>query len=151
MPAPPGDLYFKAAEESGIPVNVLVAIAGAESAWHPWALNVSGREIYCASQEAALAAANAADDVDIGLMQINYRIWGERLGLSKAQLLDPLTNLMAGAKILKACLGVRPADAGPAEVWKCIAIYHSRKTGAGARYNRRVYNTYLNYLLSAKK
>src|SRR5262249_53686439 len=94
------DPYLAASQDTGVPLALLAAIAGAESAYHPWALNESGQQIYCHSRaeaETIMTAVNS-EDVDIGLMQINYRLWGRRLGLTREQLLDPRINLLAGAR-----------------------------------------------------
>jgi soluble lytic murein transglycosylase-like protein len=135
------DPYTAAASASGVPLEVLVAIAGAESAYHPWALNVGGREIYSQSaEEASRLLSVLGDNIDIGLMQINFRVWGKRLGLSKQQLLDPATNLMAGARILSDCLSHR------GDLWKRIGTYHSSKPHLRSQYNQLVYQAYLKYV-----
>jgi soluble lytic murein transglycosylase-like protein len=41
------------------------------------------------------------NNVDIGLMQVNYRYWGDELKLSKEDLLKPDVNIAAGCAILK--------------------------------------------------
>lgn len=41
------------------------------------------------------------NNVDIGLMQVNYKYWGKELGLSKENLLKPDVNIAAGSAILK--------------------------------------------------
>src|SRR5262249_48106646 len=46
------------------------------------------------------------DNVDIGLMQINWGHWGKRFGLSKTNLLDPWLNVFLGARILQYCVRV---------------------------------------------
>lgn len=40
------------------------------------------------------------NNVDIGLMQVNYGYWGKELGLSKEDLLKPDVNIAAGSAIL---------------------------------------------------
>src|SRR5690242_18348021 len=88
--------YVQAAAQEGVPRDLLVAIAGAESGFHPWALNIDGRQVYCHSRDEAERLLATTDKVDIGLMQINWPFWGPRLGLSKDQLLNPRTNLLYG-------------------------------------------------------
>lgn len=39
-------------------------------------------------------------------MQVNYRIWGRRLGITRTQLLDPYINAWAGAVILRLYLSL---------------------------------------------
>jgi soluble lytic murein transglycosylase-like protein len=134
------DPYVAASRASGVPVAVLVAVAGAESGFHPWALNVRGREIYCHSQQEAERILTTTGNVDIGLMQINWPFWGPRLGVSKLALLDPRTNLLYGARILK-----EPLSRG-GNFWQRLSDYHSGNPQARDRYNQRVYNVYLAYM-----
>ena len=73
-------------------------------------------------------------------MQINWLIWGRRFGISKGQLLDPPTNLMYGASILKQDL------ARGGDIWRRISDYHAGSPERRDRYNQLVYETYLRYL-----
>lgn len=136
------DPYVAASEATGVPLALLAAIAGAESAYHPWALNQDGKQIYCRSRAEAelMMMAGDSENVDIGLMQVNYHHWGRRLGLSKTQLLDPRTNLLAGARILKESLS-RSGD-----LWQRIGAYHSSRPTERQRYNQEVYKSYLRYV-----
>lgn len=135
-----GDPYIAAADAAQVPLNLLVAVAGAESGYHPWALNLAGREIYCRTRAEAERLLEKNDKVDIGLMQINWKYWGPRLKTTKSQLLDPRTNLVFGARILKECLE-RGGD-----IWRRISDYHAGSQSTRDRYNRRVYSSYLRYL-----
>ncbi|HZP45478.1 MAG TPA: lytic transglycosylase domain-containing protein [Candidatus Binataceae bacterium] len=140
-PAPtPADPYLAAAARHHVPVELLAAVAGAESGYHPWALNIHGHEIYCRSKDEALRLLAGTDDVDIGLMQINWPFWGPRLGISKTELLDPRINLMMGARILRQML------ARGGNVWRRISDYHSGSPQRRDRYNQLVYSAYLHYL-----
>jgi soluble lytic murein transglycosylase-like protein len=134
------NLYVRAAASAGVPLELLVAIAGAESGYHPWALNLGGHEVYCQSRAEAEQRLVAADHVAIGLMQINWGYWGQRLGLSKAELLDPETNLTWGGRILKD--GMQHG----ASLWDGISNYHSGSSETRYRYNQLVYNSYQRYL-----
>jgi soluble lytic murein transglycosylase-like protein len=58
------------------------------------------------------------NNVDIGLMQVNYKYWGKELGISKEDLLKPDVNIAAGSAIL----ANRIAKAG--EYWG-VGHYHS--------------------------
>lgn len=136
----PADPYVEAAAREHIPLDLLVAIAGSESGYHPWALNVHGHEIYCHSQAEADRLLADEDNVDIGLMQINWPFWGKRLGVTKQQLLDPRINLMLGARILNGML------ARGGDIWRRISDYHSGSAERRQRYNRLVYKQYLHYL-----
>jgi soluble lytic murein transglycosylase-like protein len=142
--APPSsvsDPYVAAAQDAGVPLEVLIAIVGAESAYHPWALNLEGRQRYCHSRAEAesLLANTASTNVDIGLMQINWRFWGPRLGVAKNDLLDPRLNLQMGARIL------RDGLSRSGSMWQRISNYHSGGQRERDRYNQQVYDAYLRY------
>ena len=135
--------YLVAARNAAVPPDLLIAIAGAESGYHPWALNIQGHQVFCQSREEAesVLAATPTDDVDIGLMQINWHFWGARSGIaSKGELLDPRRNLALGAAILKEGLG------RGGSLWHRISNYHSGGARERERYNRLVYDAYLKYM-----
>ncbi len=136
------DPYVAAANQAGVPLEVLVAVAGAESGYHPWALDIEGRQVFCKSRaEAEAVLANTATtNVDIGVMQINWRFWGPRLGVAKNDLLDPRINLLMGAKILHDSLS------RDGSMWRRISNYHSGATHERDRYNQQVYAAYTRYL-----
>ncbi|MGH7907266.1 MAG: lytic transglycosylase domain-containing protein [Candidatus Binataceae bacterium] len=134
------DIYARAARRAGVAPDLLIAVAGAESGWHPWALNIHGQAYYCGSRARATGLLRSADDADIGLMQINFAFWGHRLGYSKDQLLQPATNLYAGALILKQLLG------RPGSFWGRLSAYHSAKPAARRQWSQAVYGRYLCYL-----
>jgi len=135
--------YLVAARNADVPPDLLIAIVGAESGYHPWALNVRGHQVFCQSREDAenVLANTPTDDVDIGLMQINWRFWGPRSGVaSKGELLDPRKNLEIGAAILKDSL----SRAG--SLWHRISNYHMGGERERERYNQQVYDAYLRYM-----
>ena len=134
------DPYTAAARATGVPLDLLVAVAGTESGFHPLALNVKGREIYCRSVAEAKRILSTTDNVDIGLMQINWPFWGRRLGVSKSDLLDPKSNLLYGARILKA-----PLTRG-GNIWRRVSDYHAGSVTTRNLYNHKVYSVYLAYL-----
>lgn len=138
-----GDLYLIAARNADVPPDLLIAIAGAESGYHPWALNIKGHQVFCQSREEAesVLATTPTDDVDIGLMQINWRFWGPRSGVaSKGELLDPRKNLELGAAILKEGLS------RGGSLWHRISNYHMGDAAERERYNKLVYDAYLRYM-----
>ena len=47
------DPYVAAAQDAGVPLQVLIAVAGAESGYHPWALDIEGRQVFCKSRAEA--------------------------------------------------------------------------------------------------
>ena len=135
--------YIVAARHAEVPPDLLIAIVSAESGYHPWALNIKGHQVFCQSREEAesVLANTPTDDVDIGLMQVNWRFWGPRSGLgSKGELLDPRKNLEIGAAILKEGLG----RGGP--LWHRISNYHAGGEHERERYNQQVYDAYLRYM-----
>ena len=137
----PADPYLAAAQRTGVDLDLIVAIAGAESGFHPYALNVSGQQHFCRSRAEALDLLLHAgtDDVDIGLMQINWRFWGPRSGMTPEELLDPSRNLLFGAQILRAALQ------RSGSLWHRISNYHSGNARERDRYNQQVYSAYLHY------
>lgn len=136
------DPYVTAARDAGVPLPLLIAVAGAESGYHPWALDIEGRQAFCKSRAEAegILATLATTNVDIGLMQINWRFWGPRLGVAKNDLLDPRINLLMGARILREGLDRNGS------MWRRISNYHSGASGERDRYNRQVYDAYTRYL-----
>ncbi|HEX9429876.1 MAG TPA: lytic transglycosylase domain-containing protein, partial [Candidatus Bathyarchaeia archaeon] len=114
------DVFLRASAATGIPVELLLAISHVESGFHPHALNVSGESAFPSSQyEALRLLRRSGDNVDIGLMQINWKFWGNRFGLSKSELLDPQINVLVGAKILKHCIRLSE------RWWIGVGLYHS--------------------------
>jgi len=131
------DPFTDASRATGIPVQLLVAISRVESSHHPWALNLNGKAVYPSSREEAEEILRSVpDNVDIGLMQINFRIWGGRLGLSKTQLLDPYMSAWAGAVILRFYLSQYP-------FWEAVGRYHSGNRDRQIGYAWQVYQTLL--------
>jgi len=135
--------YLVAARGADVPPDLLIAIVGAESGYHPWALNIKGRQVFCQSREEAetVLETTPTDDIDIGLMQINWRFWGPRSGVaSRGELLDPSKNLAIGAAILKDGLS------RGGSLWHRISNYHSGGRAERQRYDQMVYKAYLRYM-----
>ncbi|WP_447859711.1 transglycosylase SLT domain-containing protein [Nitrospira calida] len=114
------------AREARLSRSLLQAIVWVESRGHPWALHVNGSAggaVYPSSLADARARLGAllrrGANVDIGLAQINSRHL-PRLGLQAHQLLEPCTNLRAGARILNELL------ARHGETWRAIMRYNGR-------------------------
>jgi len=110
-----------ASSQVGITVDLLAAVAWAESKMLPYAINVQGKAYHFTSRERALKMLRGlkTGDVDIGLFQVNYRLWGEPLGLHKEDLLDSRVCAIMGALILRYNLQ-RHRDP-----WVAIGRYHS--------------------------
>lgn len=133
-----------AARESGVPLDILLAITRAETGrrsngvflpW-PWAINDNGQGYWFASEDAALKAASdrlaAGDDnFDIGCFQINTHYHGEAFD-TLAAMFDPVQNARYAAVFLTE-LRQETGD------WdKAIAAYHSRTPDLAGPYLDRV-------------
>lgn len=133
----PPEPFTYAGSITGIPTQLLVAIAHVESSHHPWALNIDGAPVYPKSRaNAERILQSAPDNVDIGLMQINFRIWGRTLGLTKTELLDPYVNVWAGAIILRYYLSRY-------HFWEAVGRYHFGSGNRQIVYSWEVYETIL--------
>lgn len=110
----PPPAYQRIAEQTGIPAEVLYAVALQESAlplrgqlrpW-PWILNVAGQPKRFANQHAACQALHQAlattpaTRIDIGLAQINWGYHGQRFA-SPCAALHPTLNLTVAAHLLR--------------------------------------------------
>ena len=87
----------------------------------------------------------SGDNVDIGLMQVNWRLWGKRFDLSKFELLDPQLNVVAGAKILEHCIRVSGSW------WKGVGLYHSPENLRQRDYIEKVWRSYRLVLTKMRK
>jgi hypothetical protein len=134
----------RAATETGVPVDLLLAIGRAESGrtvagrfapW-PWTVNVAGNGRYFADRDAATRHAEAAlqggtTNVDIGCFQINHR-WHGRAFASLEDMFDPDANARYAADFLLRL----HRDAG---TWASAAgAYHSRTPELRQRYSEQV-------------
>jgi soluble lytic murein transglycosylase-like protein len=139
--------YRLVADDYGVPATLFYAIALTESGkrieskdcrrpW-PWTLNIAGRPRYFSTRWQAWLALDQSlqsgqQSVDIGLMQVNWRFHGERLGNSWLAL-EPNHNLAVGAEILKNCYAKRR------DWWASVGCYHAPMDSERAkRYQARV-------------
>ena len=131
------EVYLRAAAATGVPVELLLAISHVESDFQPYALNIAGRSFFPSSRYEALGILKrSSDNVDIGLMQVNWGLWGKRFDLSKFELLDPQLNVVAGAKILEYCIHISGS-------WrKGVGLYHSQKYLRQWDYIEKVWRSY---------
>lgn len=143
-------VWQSAGKQFGIDPLLLYAIALQESGqltperdsvrpW-PWTLHAKGYgALYFPSYEAAaqrleqLINEEGISNVDIGLMQINWRFNGH-LHPNPVQLLLPKYNIPVGARILRDNLKRHDND-----LQRAVARYHSGKLERGARYARTVF------------
>lgn len=134
---------LRAASESGVPADVLLAIALVETGrsidgrmrpW-PWAANAEGRGYWFTSHDDAAAFARqrleqGRPSFDLGCFQINWRWHGHQFDRPEA-LLDPLTAARYAAHFLSAL----HAELGD---WEAAAgAYHSRTPYLAKRYRAR--------------
>ena len=112
----------------GIPKAIVEAMIQRESAGKPLAIGVAIQSIphsYFPDHEldAALLVAEflrVTDNVGIGLMQITWGAWGDKLGVAPEALFDPGLNIrLACQRILK------PELDGAGPLWERIGRYHS--------------------------
>ena len=126
----------------GLPSSVVNGIIRVESGGHPWALHVGigkGFSFYPESRVEArrfLAVSLAlTDNVDIGLMQVNWRTWQgmvRGLGLDAYDLLDAQANMAVGCRVLVEALS------GRGTFLARLGRYHSRRPERARWYARRV-------------
>ena len=129
------ELIAAAAHHAGLDPDLLSSIVWVESRAWPWALNIDGVGLYPRTRaEAEWVLGRVGDDVDIGYAQVSYRHWGRALGLRKADLLEPWTNLVVGALILRQSMDL---EAG----WGGVGRYHSATSHRKLSYAYRVAET----------
>lgn len=111
--------------------ETLAAVMRTESGFRPFALGVNGPgggPIFPETREAAVALATdligrQGRSVDLGLLQVNSGNL-RALGLTVAEVLDPCTNLAAGARILRE--GYAAARRGEADPQRALHVAFSR-------------------------
>ena len=126
----------------GLPSSVVEGIIMVESSGNPWALHVGigkGYSFYPGTRVEArrfLAVSLAlTDNVDIGLMQINWKTWQKTvrgLGLDAYDLLDARINMKMGCRVLGEALS------GRGTFLARLGRYHSPRPERGRWYARRV-------------
>jgi soluble lytic murein transglycosylase-like protein len=140
------DVFLRASAATGIPVELILAVSHVESGYQPSAINVAGRSFLPSSRnEAEWILKRSGDNVDIGLMQINWGHWGKKFGLSKSDLLDPWLNVLLGARILGHCVRVS------GNWWKGVALYHSLNDARQREYVEKVRQSYRRVLIKMRK
>jgi hypothetical protein len=129
-----------ASRESGVPSDVLLAIAltetgrtldGSRRPW-PWTLNLGGPGHWFqtrAEAEARLAQelASGRRNIDVGCFQINHRWHGEAFAVPSA-MFDPLANARHAAAFL------RDLHAEFGDWMSAAGAYHSRTATLASRY-----------------
>ncbi len=129
--------YIAAVEQKNrIPSGLLSAIAGVESDFNPYAVNIAGKTVIASNQEeAAKTIKNALNsgitNIDIGIAQINYRWHGDNFK-NIEEMINPVTNIEYAAKLLSSLFKQHGT-------WhKAIRHYHSANPDNHRRYSRKV-------------
>ena len=135
-------LIANAEKKHQIPAGLLAAIAKTESRMKAYALNVGGKSVFPISISQAQGVLedklNAGlTNIDIGVMQLNYRWHGGEFD-SLAEMLTPESNINYAAKLL----GSLYAQHG---TWhKAVRYYHSATPEHHRKYSRKVVMCWLN-------
>lgn len=122
---------------SGLSRDLLLSVIWVESRGNPYAVNINGVGGYQpASAKNALKIIYKYNNanVDIGLMQINWKTWGRFYGISPADMLNPILNACIGSKILRDYIDDHKGS------WR----------GVG-RYNAVTYSKQVNYALKVQQ
>lgn len=120
----------------GIPSGLLAAIAQVESGMNAHAINVKGKAVTSSSSHEAFSLINDArnngiNNIDVGVMQINYRWHGGEFD-SIEEMLNPKRNITYAAKLLKSL------KARHGTWYQAIKYYHSAKPEYHKIYSRKV-------------
>lgn len=129
------DVFTRPARLLGVDPYLAMAVARVESDWHPWCVNIEGKDYRAKSlAEAATIAKRAlalGKSLDVGLMQINS-YWLRKWQLPLERVLDPVTNVTLGLCILK--YEMRRYGS----TWKAVGAYHSKNPARQKRYVQKV-------------
>ncbi len=145
-------IWRDVARDAGLEPEILYAIALIESrtlskknksrkevqAW-PWTLNSSryGSQFFKSKKEALEDLMFLIDEgysnIDIGIMQINWKYNGKRMVGDLALLLDPEINIITAGKLLKELM-----KRSKYNVFEAVAKYHNPKKEIGHKYAHKV-------------
>ena len=129
-------------QQYSIPSGLLMAIATIESGMNAYAVNVNGKSVLASnSREASSFIANARShgisNIDVGIMQLNYR-WHASGFASMQEMLNPQKNIEYAASFL---LRLKKQHG----TWhKALRYYHSAKPEHHRKYSRKVVLCWLN-------
>ena len=120
----------------GIPSGLLAAIAQVESGMNAHALNVAGKPVIASSSHEAFNLIDNARDkgisnIDVGVMQINYR-WHADGFANTQEMLNPKRNIEYAALFL-----VR-LKKQHGTWYEAVKYYHSAKPEHHKKYSRKV-------------
>ena len=129
-------MITKAEVEYKIPFGLLSAIAKVESNIREFAVNVGGKATYANSLAEAVSVANAQinagkQNIDLGVMQLNYRWHGSQFS-SLEEMLTPKKNIAYAAGLLSSLYKQHGN-------WQlAIRHYHSANLKYSTKYSRKV-------------
>jgi hypothetical protein len=129
-------LISKAEKENQIPSGLLAAIAKLESNTKAYALNINGNAVFNKSLEETSGLvkkklAAGIKNIDLGVMQLNYRWHGDKFS-NISQMLMPENNIKYAANLLKSLRNQHGT-------WhKAVKYYHSAKPEHHRKYSRKV-------------
>jgi hypothetical protein len=135
-------LIQKIEKEHEIPSGLLAAIASVESGLKPYAIGVSGKSVKASSKEEAKKIikqylAKGITNIDIGIMQINWRWHSKEFNQNLDDMLNPSQNIIYAAQLLKS-LHVKHQS------WqKAVRHYHSAKNEYHRKYSKAVLVSWL--------
>lgn len=135
-------LIQKIEKEHEIPSGLLAAIASVESGKKPYAIGVSGKSVKAGSKEEAKKIikqylAKGITNIDIGIMQINWRWHSKEFDQNLDDMLNPLQNIIYAAQLLKALHTKHQS-------WqKAVRHYHSAKDEYHRKYSKAVLVSWL--------
>jgi len=127
---PPSVLYSIGLLETGQPLETVDRRRP-----FPWVLNVAGRAEWFDTQEQTSERLEelleaGQDNVDVGLMQVNWYWHGKRF-TSARDAVDPYQNLKVAAEIL------REVWKTEGNLWDAVGRYHSHRTEDAESYQLR--------------
>lgn len=128
-------------KQYAIPQGLLHSIALVESQINPYAINVEGKAIILNSKAAALEAIEyyrslRVTNIDIGVMQINYRWHGKEFA-NLSEMLDVNNNIEYAAKLLTGLYKEHGS-------WhKATRLYHSATPKYHKQYSKKIITAWL--------
>ncbi|RYE27588.1 MAG: lytic transglycosylase domain-containing protein [Sphingobacteriaceae bacterium] len=130
------ELISQAETQYSIPQGLLSAIARIESKMNPHALNIGGKSILVSSKEEAnyivnTHLKNSVTNIDIGIMQLNYR-WHSKHFSSVEEMLDPILNIKYAAQLMSDLYKQHGS-------WQAaVRHYHSANPKYHKKYSRQI-------------
>jgi len=124
-----------------IPQGLLHSIAMVESQINPYAINVEGKAIISSSKTAALKVIEhyrslGVTNIDIGVMQVNYRWHGKEFA-NLEEMLDVNNNIEYAAKLLSSLYKEHGS-------WhKATRLYHSATPEHHKKYSKKIIMAWL--------